>query len=107
MPNALLCHQIDHIELWRVEPIDVRRTRATTSVFAMSGPIDERDNRYLRKNLDLLLAVTGGEDFPLMERIQRNLDSGALPNVVYGRIEPALVHFHQSIDAALAAGGLD
>ena len=106
LPNAMLCHQVDHLELWRLEPLDVRRTRVSTSVFADRGPVDERTQRYLRRNLDLLLQVTGGEDFPLMEQIQRNLDSGALPEVVYGRIEPALVHFHESIDAALAAGRL-
>ncbi|MGH9133550.1 MAG: SRPBCC family protein, partial [Ilumatobacteraceae bacterium] len=107
LPNAMLCHQLDHIELWRLEPLDVRTTRAVTSVFAMTGPVDERADRYLRKNLDLLLDVTGREDFPLMERIQRTLESGALPEIVYGRIEPALVHFHRSVDEALAAGGLD
>ena len=38
-----------------------------------------------------------------MERIQRNLESGALPELIYGRIEPALIHMHASINAALAA----
>jgi phenylpropionate dioxygenase-like ring-hydroxylating dioxygenase large terminal subunit len=107
LPNAMLCHQLDHLELWRLDPVDVRTTRVSTSVFAMEGPVDERTEHYLVKNLDLLLDVVGREDFPLMERIQRTLDSGALPEVVYGRIEPALVHFHQSLDAALAAEGLD
>ena len=101
LPNAMLCYQVDHVELWRLEPVDVRTTRVTTSVFAMDGPVDERTDRYLRKNLDLLLDVTGGEDFPLMERIQRNLDSGALPEIVYGRNEAALVHFHSTLDRLL------
>jgi phenylpropionate dioxygenase-like ring-hydroxylating dioxygenase large terminal subunit len=104
VPNAMLCHQIDHLELWRVEPIDVRTTRVTTTVLASSGPVTESAERYLRKNLDVLLDVTGREDFPLMERIQVALDSGALPSVVYGKIEPALVHFHASLDAALSYG---
>ena len=106
VPNAMLCYQVDHIELWRLEPLDEGTTRVTTSVFAESGPMTEKADRYLRKNLDVLLDVTGREDFPLCERVQANLASGALPEVVYGRIEPALVHFHRSIDAALVAGGL-
>ncbi|MEO5901328.1 MAG: aromatic ring-hydroxylating dioxygenase subunit alpha [Ilumatobacteraceae bacterium] len=106
LPSAMLCHQVDHLELWRFEPIDVRHTRVSTTVLANTGPLTARTDRYLRKNLDVLLEVTGQEDFPLMEQIQRNLDSGALPAVVYGRIEPALVHLHESIDAALAAGHL-
>ena len=101
VPNAMLCHQIDHFELWRVEPIDVRTTRVTTTVLTRSGPVSESAERYLRKNLDVLLDVTGREDFPLMERIQVALESGALPSIVYGQIEPALIHFHAGIDALL------
>jgi phenylpropionate dioxygenase-like ring-hydroxylating dioxygenase large terminal subunit len=106
MPNAMLCYQVDHLELWRIEPLDAGTTKVTTSIFAETGPLSEKGSAYLRKNLDILLDVTGKEDFPLCERVHANLASGALPTVVYGRIEPALVHFHQSIDAALAAGGL-
>ncbi len=106
VPNAMICYQTDHIELWRLEPLDVGTTKVTTSIFAESGPVTEKGDWYLRKNLDVLLDVTGKEDFPLIERVHANLASGALPNVVYGRIEPALIHFHQSIDAALAAGHL-
>ena len=107
LPNAMLCYQTDHFELWRFEPIDVRTTKVTTSVYANSAPVGEKADRYLRKNLQLLLDVTGGEDFPLIERVQSTLDSGALPAVVYGRIEPSLVHFHAQIDKALVSGGLE
>ncbi len=107
MPNAMLCYQTDHFELWRFEPLDVRTTQVTTSVFANDGPVSEKTERYLVKNLDLLLNVTGNEDFELIERVQANLDSGALPELVYGRIEPSLVHFHREIDRALANGGLN
>lgn len=103
LPNALVVHQLDHLEVWRVEPLDVGTTRTTTSVFAPCEPsVAERD--HVVKNLDLLLAVTGTEDFPLMAQIQANLGSGALPEVIYGRNEPPLIHFHRQVDAALAAG---
>ncbi len=101
VPNVLLSHQLDHFELWRLEPVDVRTTRVVTSIFAPTPPDTEKAQRYWTKNLDLLLQVTGGEDFPLMEKIQRNLDSGALPEVVYGRVEPALVYLHQQINTLL------
>jgi phenylpropionate dioxygenase-like ring-hydroxylating dioxygenase large terminal subunit len=106
LPSTMLCYQVDHIELWRIEPLDVGTTKVTTSIFAEMGPLTEKQTRYLVKNLDILLDVTGKEDFPLCEQVHANLASGALPNVVYGRIEPALVHFHQSVDAALLAGQL-
>jgi len=102
VPNALLVHQLDHIELWRLEPLDVGRVRAFTSIFAPQPPT-ESALRYWTKNLDLLLEVTGTEDFPTMERIYATLRSGALPEVVYGRIEPPLVHLHSTLNELLAA----
>jgi hypothetical protein len=71
-----------------------------------SEPHSARARNYFVKNLDLLLQVTGTEDFPMMEEIQRNLASGALQHLVYGRIEPPLVHFHREVNkaVALAAG---
>ncbi|HEX9260755.1 MAG TPA: aromatic ring-hydroxylating dioxygenase subunit alpha, partial [Acidimicrobiales bacterium] len=101
VPSGIVVHQLDHIETWRVEPIDVRTTRLTTSVFAPRPPASERERAYWVKNLDLLLQVTGSEDFPLMEAIQANLDAGALREVVYGRNEPPLIHYHRAVTAAL------
>lgn len=101
VPNALVVHQLDHIELWRLEPLGVGRVRTHTSIFAPEPP-SEKALRYWTKNLDLLLQVTGTEDFPTMERIHSALASGAVPEVVYGRIEPPLIHFHSALNDALA-----
>ena len=101
VPNGLLVYQLDHIEVWRVTPIDVGSCRVDTSLFAPSPPVTEKARTYWKRNLDILLDVTGREDFPLQERVQANLASGALPEVVYGRIEPALVHLHSAINAAI------
>jgi phenylpropionate dioxygenase-like ring-hydroxylating dioxygenase large terminal subunit len=103
VPGALLVYQLDHVEIWRLTPLDAGTVRVATSIFAPEPPADDRALRYWTRNLDVLLKVTETEDFPLMEGIQRNLESGALPEVVYGRIEPALVHMHKSINEALAA----
>ena len=101
-PNALFVHQMDHIEIWRIEPIDVHTTLVTTSIYAPSKPEGEKSHTYFVKNLDALLQVTDTEDFPLMSEIQKNLDSGALPEIIYGRLEPPLIHFHRAVNAALA-----
>ena len=42
-----------------------------------------------------------GEDFPLGERMQIGFESGGAEEVIYGRNEPSLVHFHTSIRNAL------
>jgi phenylpropionate dioxygenase-like ring-hydroxylating dioxygenase large terminal subunit len=104
-PTGLVVHQIDHLEVWNIEPLGVGRTRLTTSLYAPTEPHSERSRNYFVKNLDLLLQVTGTEDFPMMEEIQRNLASGSLPQVVYGKIEQPLVHFHTEINRALQLHG--
>jgi hypothetical protein len=102
LPNVVLTHQIDHVELWRATPLAVDRTLVSTSLFAPNPPDTEPAKRHWKKNLDLLLHVTETEDFPLMAEIHRGLASGAVPELVYGKLEPALVHYHQSLNRLLA-----
>ncbi len=103
VPSGIVVHQLDHIETWRIEPLDVRTCRLTTSIFAPTAPETDKALNHWVKNLDLLLKVTGTEDFPLMEKIQANLDSGALPELVYGRNEPPLIHYHREVDRLIGA----
>lgn len=101
LPNALVVHQLDHVEVWRLEPID--HARAITSIYAPPKLHSEKSRNCFVRNLDLLLHVTGGEDFPLMEQIQRNLESGAVAELNYGRNEAALIHMHRAVNELLAA----
>ena len=101
-PTGLIVHQLDHLEVWNVEPIDVGRSRFTASVYAPTEPETENSRNYFVRNLELLLHVTGTEDFVALEETQRNLASGALEHLVYGKIEAPLVHFHQEINKAIA-----
>ena len=103
VPSGLVVHQIDHVEVWRIEPIDARTTTTVTSVFSPVPPEEGRGRAHYVKNLDLLLDVVGSEDFTLMAKIQQNLDSGSLPNLIYGRNEHALSYLHQSIERLLSA----
>lgn len=105
VPNAVLVHQVDHLELWRLIPLAVDRTVALTSVFAPSGPLSDKARAYFVKNLDILLGVTDTEDFPAQEQVQRNLASGAMDEVVYGKMEPALAHYHGAVNKRLADAG--
>ncbi len=105
LPNAVLTHQIDHIELWRLAPIAPDRTVVSTSVFGPGPELTDKARRYFTKNLDVLLGVTNTEDFPAQEGVQRNLASGALPEVIYGKMEPALAHYHTAINKLLADAG--
>jgi phenylpropionate dioxygenase-like ring-hydroxylating dioxygenase large terminal subunit len=102
VPNAVLVHQVDHLELWRLVPIAPNRTLLRTSVYA--PPNAPRHPGYYVKNLDVLLGVTNNEDFPMQEQTQRNLASGALADVVYGKMEPALAAYHTAVNVRVDAG---
>jgi len=103
MPSGLITYQRDHIELWRLTPLAVDRTLVRTSLYAPEAPATDKARDYWRRNLDLLLNVTTTEDFPLMAKIHAGLAAGAVEELVYGRNEPALIHLHRSINAALEA----
>jgi hypothetical protein len=42
-----------------------------------------------------------GEDFPAGRTIQLGLTSGAQTHTVFGRNEPAMIHYHRSMQTAL------
>ncbi|MBA2933925.1 aromatic ring-hydroxylating dioxygenase subunit alpha [Sphingomonas sp. CGMCC 1.13654] len=103
LPNALLSYQGDHIETWRFEPIDCFSTRVVTSIFSPSEPASEEERAHWQRNFDILLQVAFEEDFPIQKDIQDNLRSGAIGHVHYGRLEPALIHCHGTINAMVEA----
>ncbi len=103
LPNAVLTHQLDHVELWRVTPLSVDRCLVSTSLYAPEATVTESAKNHWKKNLDMLLQVTESEDFPMMERIHAGMASGAAKEVIYGRIEPALSFYHKAINQLLAS----
>ena len=100
-PNTLLIWQVDHIEIWRAFP---GRDGPGTSDVEMTiyKPADTtRSDAYWEKNRDIAIRTVMEEDFPLGERMQIGFESGATGEVIYGRNEPSLIHFHSSIRSAL------
>lgn len=105
-PNAVLTHQVDHIQLWRVHPVGgAHRCRVDLSLY-WPAPIDEEAERKARFNLDVIWDVTTKEDFPQSLAIHRNLASGAAPELFFGRNEPALVYWHEGVAEAIGSEGL-
>ena len=47
------------------------------------------------------MGVIDQEDFVMCEQIQRSFRSGAQQEIVFGRNEPSLIHFHEAIEALL------
>ena len=102
-PNTLLVAQGDHLEVHRVFPAEGRPDRAVmeTSFYIPKPVADADEERHWKANLDLMMQVVMGEDFPAGRTMQIGFASGAQTHTVFGRNEPAMIHYHQSIRRAL------
>ena len=101
-PNSIVVFQSDHLETWRMFP-GATPDRSVIE-FAMYTPepvTNDKARSYWRKNYDLAIKTVLNEDYALGERMQRGFMSGLQTEVIYGRNEPALINFHQRLNAAL------
>jgi phenylpropionate dioxygenase-like ring-hydroxylating dioxygenase large terminal subunit len=105
-PNTVFVMQGDHLETWHVYPFGDAPDESVmyTSLYTPEPANTESARRHWDRNMDLLMATVEKEDFPLSEGVQRGFHSGAQDEVLFGRNEPSLQHFHKSVKAALAEG---
>jgi phenylpropionate dioxygenase-like ring-hydroxylating dioxygenase large terminal subunit len=104
-PNNIVTWQMDHVETWRFYPSAQRddACRVEGVMLIPEPATSEKAQRYWTKNWDLLMATIEDEDFLTMQRVQRNMETGVLPELAFGRNEVALQHFHQALTEELAA----
>ena len=100
-PNSLLIWQVDHIEIWRAFPGRDDPSRSDVEMTIYRPAVTTRPDSYWEKNREIAIRTVMEEDFPLGERMQIGFESGVTEDVIYGRNEPSLVHFHSSIRNAL------
>ena len=102
-PNTALVVQGDHVELVRIFPCEGRIDRAVMDLglYVPKAPTTSDERVHWDKNMQLVLDVVTGEDFPAGRSIQIGLTSGAQTHTVYGRNEPGMIHYHQSMRKAL------
>ena len=93
-----------HAELWEMypEPEDPHRTRVSVRFYVPQAPARDEERTYWDANVRFTTKVVFEEDFAQQQDIHRSLRTGLMPEVVYGRNEPALVHCHQQIELALS-----
>ncbi|MGB8551216.1 MAG: aromatic ring-hydroxylating dioxygenase subunit alpha, partial [Xanthobacteraceae bacterium] len=78
-PNTILMLQGDHVELSRVFPCEGRVDRAVMelSLYIPRAPVTQDERTHWDKNMQLVLDIVTGEDFPAGRSIQLGLTSGA------------------------------
>ena len=102
-PNTIVVFQSDHLETWRMLPGETPdKSVIEFALYAPEPPATDKARAYWQKNYDLAIKTVLDEDFALGERMQRGFMSGLQSEVIYGRNEPALIHFHQRLRAALS-----
>src|SRR5262252_4924118 len=101
--NTIFSPQGDHMEIFRIFPVDGRIDRAVmeTSLYIPKPAASADEKRHWDANVELALKVITNEDFATARTTQIGFGSGAQSHVVYGRNEPALAHYHKSIRRAL------
>ena len=96
-PNTILSHSVDHLAIYRFLPTAVDETVAEMTIYTPKPVESEADHDHYRRTLELHQKVSGGEDFIQQEGIQRALASGLVKETIFGRNEPAAIHFHTAL----------
>ncbi len=106
-PNITFIWQGDHAEAWCAYP-DKDKIDSTViefTLFAPEPPANDSVRRHWDKNFDIAIATVEKEDFPMSEKLNAGFFTGAQKEVVYGRNEPALQYYHQTLRRTMQ--GLD
>jgi len=101
-PNVLVTVLSRHTNVVVLEPIAVDRTRQYTYTLTNGGGDDPAALAEARRDAEFVGNTGAQEDRAVVEAIQRGLASGGNSHFTFGRYESAIVHFHQTLAAALA-----
>ena len=101
-PNVLVTVLSRHTNVVVLEPLAVDRTRQLTYTLTNDGGDDPAALAEARRDAEFVGNTGAQEDRAVVEAIQRGLASGANDHFTFGRSESAIVHFHQTLAAALA-----
>lgn len=100
-PCTMLLVQPDHVQLTRIEPTALGRTRVSDTTLIPSAPDSDKARTHWDRNVALYRA-TLAEDYAQMESIHAGLASGANRELRFARYEFALARFNAQLDAELA-----
>lgn len=101
-PAAILSFLYGYLMVWRFTPLSAGTTLAGSALYTLGPVDDERSRARYEERFSSALRVTEQEDYPISERIHRNLASGVVDSTVLGRNEAAAVHFHREMHRRLA-----
>jgi hypothetical protein len=91
------------VEWFRIYPVENRVDRAVmqTGLYIPKARHTEAERPRWENNLALVLGVVLGEDFPVGRSMQAGFAARAQSHTLYSCNEPAMIHWHQSLNRAL------
>jgi phenylpropionate dioxygenase-like ring-hydroxylating dioxygenase large terminal subunit len=102
-PSTIVAVLSRHTALLLLEPVDVQSTRVTTHILTHAAADGEDAAAAAARDVEFVKQTGGSEDLAIAHAIQHGLATGANDVFTFGRYESAIVHFHRTLDAALAA----
>ena len=101
-PNVLITVLSRHTNVVILEPLAIDRTRQFTYTLTNGGGDDPEALAEAKRDAEFVGTQGAVEDRAVVQAIQRGLASGANDAFTFGKFESAIVHFHQTLTAALA-----
>ncbi len=105
-PNTQIITLPNHVDLFQIlpDPIDATRSRTLYSYYPTPDFVAPEDAFSHEATFELTAFVIAQEDYAAAETAQANFAADPDANVLFGRNEPALHHYKQSLESALANG---
>lgn len=104
-PNMVILWQGTHVEWFTISPTSASIGAAGCEIRLLVPAADAELTERWDKNWDILVKIITEEDFPMARTTYANMVGGLVDQVVFGRNEPFLQHFHDQLDRAVEAGG--
>lgn len=100
-PNTVLTFPHDHVTLTQVFPTGPNTCVFYNSLLTLDGDDSEETQAHWTRSLEYTERVNG-EDFDVLEGIQRGYEQAPDDMVIHGRFEQGLISFHENTDRILA-----
>lgn len=105
LPGALVIPSPDYINVMTVMPQAHDRTLVEDFMLIPEPPATDKARDHWERSWNLLDGgVFAGEDFRAAELGQQGLSSGAVDEIFLGTLESGIRCYHETVEAALAAG---
>jgi phenylpropionate dioxygenase-like ring-hydroxylating dioxygenase large terminal subunit len=102
-PSTVIVPAPEHFEVWTILPDtdDPTRSRVTVRIAAPFADATDKQQRYLEKNWELLCYALEKEDWEVSGTIMPGAKARVIDDLVLGRNEAPIQHFHRVLLADL------